>query len=157
MNIATSGPQETEALGFRLGRNLRGKDVLCLVGDLGSGKTTLTRGIARGAGFKGDVASPTFVLVKVYKTKKIAIYHIDLYRIAENETAEIGLEEYLSDSHGACVIEWPQAAHFYFPKDRLEIRFSHLSEPDRRNLIFHPHGSRARALLASAAPELAEK
>ncbi len=106
----TRSPAETEAAGEALGGLLRRGDVVLLTGDLGAGKTTLVRGIARGAGSDAPVASPTFQLVRVYPGR-VQLAHVDLYRIDNPaELAELGLEE-LADQ-GAVVVEWG---------DRLEV------------------------------------
>lgn len=106
----TSSPAETEAAGEELGRRLRAGDVVLLQGELGAGKTTFVRGLARGAGSSAMVASPTFQLVRVYPGR-IQLAHVDLYRI-ENSTEldDLGLEELASQ--GAVVVEWG---------DRLEV------------------------------------
>ena len=108
--LVTASPAETEAAGEELGRRLRSGDVVLLVGELGAGKTTFVRGVARGAGSDSVVASPTFQLVRVYRGR-MQLAHVDLYRI-ENppELAELGLDE-LADE-GAVVVEWG---------DRLEM------------------------------------
>ncbi|MDE2040112.1 MAG: tRNA (adenosine(37)-N6)-threonylcarbamoyltransferase complex ATPase subunit type 1 TsaE [Elusimicrobia bacterium] len=110
------------ALGRRLGRKLRGLDVVCLEGELGAGKTTMTKGIAAALGFRGRVASPTFALAREYRGRRWTIHHVDLYRVSRRETGDIGLEEFLSDPRGVCVIEWPEAGLDYLPKDRLLVR-----------------------------------
>jgi tRNA threonylcarbamoyladenosine biosynthesis protein TsaE len=147
MVIKTRSSLQTEALGQSLGRRLKGGDFLCLYGDLGSGKTTFTRGLARGAGFEGQIASPTFVLVRTYKAKKVTLYHLDLYRVASGETGDIGIEELLADPKAATVIEWPQAGGDYYPKDRLEISFALGADDDSRRLKISAQGSRSRELL----------
>ena len=124
MKSKTQTPSQTRALGRALGRRARPGDVILLLGDLGAGKTTLTQGIAAGAGFRGRVTSPTFGLAREYRAPKITVHHLDLYRVAESETGDIGLEEYLFDPRAFCVIEWPAAAAAYLPEDRLEVRLS---------------------------------
>jgi tRNA threonylcarbamoyladenosine biosynthesis protein TsaE len=100
----TNSAAETEALGDGLGRRLRTGDVVLLTGELGAGKTTFVRGVARGAGSAAPVASPTFQLVRVYPGR-LQLAHVDLYRIERStELAGLGLEE-LADQ-GAVVIEW---------------------------------------------------
>ncbi|MET0241132.1 MAG: tRNA (adenosine(37)-N6)-threonylcarbamoyltransferase complex ATPase subunit type 1 TsaE [Sphingobium sp.] len=102
-------PEETEAFGFALGGVLRAGDVVTLTGDLGAGKTTLTRGILRGLGHEGEVPSPSFAIVQPYEppTVRLPIAHVDLYRIEEDgEVDELGLDDWLWD--GALVVEWPQ-------------------------------------------------
>ena len=101
------GQDETEAFGRRLAGALRPGDVVALYGDLGAGKTTLARGILRGLGFDGDVASPTFPIVQPYETLEPPIWHVDLYRIERPaEIGELALDEALDDS--ALIIEWPE-------------------------------------------------
>ena len=105
MLLAT--PEETERFGRAIAQQLRPGDVLALFGDLGAGKTTLTRGILRGLGFEGDVASPTFPIVQPYEALELPVWHVDLYRIEHSsELAELALDEALDD--GALVIEWPE-------------------------------------------------
>ena len=100
----TAGPEETEVLGEELGRRLRKGDLVLLKGELGAGKTTFVRGIARGLGSEALVASPSFQLVRVYPGR-IALAHVDLYRLeSHSELAELGLDELLDA--GAVVVEW---------------------------------------------------
>lgn len=100
----TTSPAETEEAGEALGRRLRPGDVVLLTGELGAGKTTFVRGVARGAGSEAPVASPTFQLVRVYPGST-QLAHVDLYRIEKaSELADLGLDE-LADQ-GAVIIEW---------------------------------------------------
>ncbi|OGR87090.1 MAG: tRNA (adenosine(37)-N6)-threonylcarbamoyltransferase complex ATPase subunit type 1 TsaE [Elusimicrobia bacterium RIFCSPHIGHO2_02_FULL_57_9] len=147
MIIETYSPVQTRVLGRRLGGVLRGLDVICLYGNLGSGKTTLTQGLARGAGFRGRVVSPTFNLMRVYKAGKRRIFHIDLYRVSVDETGDIGLEDALSDPEGICIIEWPEAGDGFYPSDRLELRLSHAEGGQARRIVLSGHGPRSRDIL----------
>ena len=105
--ILLDSAEATEALGATLAELIRPGDVVALFGDLGAGKTTLTRGVLRGLGFDGDVASPTFPIVQSYEGLAVPIWHVDLYRIEEeSEFEELGLDEALLD--GALVVEWPE-------------------------------------------------
>jgi tRNA threonylcarbamoyladenosine biosynthesis protein TsaE len=106
----TTSPAETEEAGRRLGERLRAGDVVLLTGELGAGKTTFVRGVARGASSVAPVASPTFQLVRVYPGR-VQLAHVDLYRIENGaELSGLGLEE-LADE-GAVIIEWG---------DRIEV------------------------------------
>ena len=147
MIARTKSPAETEALGASLGRKLRALDLVCLYGDLGSGKTTFSRGLARGAGYGGRVMSPTFGLARLYRGKKLSLWHLDLYRVGDQETGDIGIEDFLSDTKAACVVEWPEAGRIYWPKDRLEARFSHAQEGKARRIELKALGTRSRELL----------
>ena len=109
MTLHLGSPEETQALGARLAAVLRPGDVVGLYGTLGAGKTTLARGILRGLGFEGDVASPTFPIVLAYEPPdvRLPVWHVDLYRIEdEAEIEELGLDE--AGSHAALLIEWPE-------------------------------------------------
>ena len=131
-------PEATEALGVRLAAQLRPGDVIALFGDLGAGKTTLTRGLLRGLGFRGDVASPTFPIVQPYDELRLPVWHLDLYRIEdEEEIVELGLDDALAD--GALLIEWPE---------RLGERLW----PHALRLVLRREGEGARALTAEVPP-----
>jgi tRNA threonylcarbamoyladenosine biosynthesis protein TsaE len=120
--FAAAEPQ-TVRLGELIGRSLRAGDLVLLFGELGAGKTTLVRGLARGVGYRGRVTSPTFALAHVYRGKRLTLHHLDLYRLKEGETGELGLDELLNDPRGAVVVEWPGAARW--PKRRVEVRLAH--------------------------------
>ena len=97
MEISTANEQETITLGERIAKKLKPGDIICLFGNLGSGKTVLTKGIARGLGLKeGQVISPSFVLLRQYPGARIPLYHFDLYRLkGESDILALGFEEYL--------------------------------------------------------------
>ena len=104
LTILTNGRDETVGFGRRLGKLLRPGDVIALYGDLGAGKTTLTRGIADGLGLKADIHSPTFTLIHEHPGA-IPLYHVDLYRLSsEDEVEALGLDEYLYGD-GVTVLE----------------------------------------------------
>ncbi len=114
MEKITNSPQETEKFGIKLFQKLQGGDIVLLSGDLGAGKTALTKGIAKGFGIKSEITSPTFTLMNVYqinkKTSQIkTLVHIDTYRLKdEKELIEIGVEDYLGKDNTVCIIEWPE-------------------------------------------------
>lgn len=102
--LETSAPEETEAAGEEMGRRLRKGDLVLLKGELGAGKTTFVRGMARGAGSAAAVASPTFQLVRIYRGR-LQLAHVDLYRLDGGDgLGDLGLEELLDG--GAVVVEW---------------------------------------------------
>jgi len=112
----------TEAFGLALAARLRVGDAIALFGSLGAGKTTLARGILRGLGHSGDVASPTFPIVQSYDPPdtRIPVWHVDLYRIEEaGELEELGLDE--ARAHGVLLIEWPERLPTLWP-DTLRLR-----------------------------------
>jgi len=103
-------PSETKKLAIKLAKNLKGGEILCLVGDLGGGKTCFTKGLASGLGIKKLIASPSFILMKVYPVKKAKIKrfcHADLYRLKNpDDIINLGIKEYLEEKNTVCVIEW---------------------------------------------------
>lgn len=118
--VATSSPEATEALGRRIGARLRPGDVVALVGPLGSGKTALARGLAKGAGAAGYMASPSFVVLREY-TGPVRVYHADLYRLERaEEVAQLGLDE-LMDGGGVVIVEWADRAPDLLPGGHLRI------------------------------------
>lgn len=115
-NLISKQPNETFALGERLGAKLRSGDVVLLRGGLGAGKTLLTKGIVHALGFDvDDVTSPSFTLVNLYKTSRHNIYHIDLWRITEKGDAAfaVGLHEILEDPRAITIIEWAERLGAY--------------------------------------------
>ena len=104
VNIASE--DETRAFGLELAGTLAAGDVVALIGDLGTGKTALTRYIAEGLGVKARITSPTFTIVKEYADGRLPLYHFDVYRVSdEDELFNIGIDEYFY-GEGVCVVEW---------------------------------------------------
>lgn len=145
--VFSRSPEDTDRLGRRLGRALRGGEILALSGDLGAGKTALVRGIAAGLGAPPrSVSSPTFVLVQEY-AGRLRLLHADLYRIAgPEEAAELGLAQEL-DERTALAVEWAERAGNELGDDRLEIHLRHRG-PRSRDVSFHGTGPLALACLA---------
>ncbi len=117
----TNSPEETFALGERLGQAAKAGDVYTLVGDLGVGKTVFTQGFARGLGIEETVNSPTFTIVQIYEEGRLPLYHFDVYRIGDpEEMEEIGFEEYVYGD-GVSLIEWANLIEEILPKERIDI------------------------------------
>ena len=115
-----------EALGGRIAQQVGAGDVVALVGDLGSGKTTLVRGLCAALGIPPEqVASPTFALCHVYDAQAFQIAHMDLYRLeAQDELAATGLEEWLAAPDVLCVIEWPEVARRDLPPETIWLHLA---------------------------------
>jgi tRNA threonylcarbamoyladenosine biosynthesis protein TsaE len=146
--VRTTGAEETRAVGAALGALLRAGDVVLLQGELGAGKTTLTQGLARGAGSDELVNSPTFILVNEYRGR-VKIYHADLYRLEDpDEVWALDLPGATLD--GALVVEWPERGADALPAEHLLVRILHVS-PEERDLRFEPHGRRAENLVRELA------
>lgn len=120
MKIILDSLEKTKSFGFLLGKLLKGKMVVCLNGDLGAGKTTITKSIARGMGIKAIVTSPTFTIVNEY-TGNPCLYHIDTYRLTEGiDTDYLGFDEYFY-SDGVTIIEWADKIKNSLPEEYLNI------------------------------------
>lgn len=111
--------------------------VICLVGDLGSGKTVFTKGLAHALGVEETITSPTFNIIKEYTSGEIPLYHMDVYRLNGN-VSELGIEEYYHKG-GITVIEWADTITNHLPEERLDIRIKVLDE-DKRVFVLTPHG-----------------
>lgn len=117
----SNSPEETLALGHRLGREAKPGEVYTLIGDLGVGKTVLTQGIAEGLDISEPICSPTFTIVQVYEEGRIPFYHFDVYRIGDiEEMDEIGYEDYFY-GEGLTMIEWANLIEEILPPNRKEI------------------------------------
>lgn len=131
---------QTQKLGLDFAKKFRGGEVIALYGDLGSGKTTFMQGLAKGLGIERNIISPTFIILRTYKTgprtrdKGIEeLHHLDLYRI-ENETqaVDVGLMELLNDSRNIVAIEWPDKIENMLPANRISIYFTYLGDNKRQ-------------------------
>ena len=117
----TYSPEETHALGKKIGAAAEPGAVYTLVGDLGVGKTVFTQGIADGLGITEPICSPTFTIVQVYEEGRMPFYHFDVYRIGDiEEMDEIGYEDYIF-GNGMCMIEWANLIEEILPEERIAI------------------------------------
>ncbi|MFA5048183.1 MAG: tRNA (adenosine(37)-N6)-threonylcarbamoyltransferase complex ATPase subunit type 1 TsaE [Patescibacteria group bacterium] len=127
MGLITTSEKQTIDLAQKMATKLQGGEVLCLIGDLGAGKTAFTKGIASGLGVKNIITSPTFVLMKNYKARFGQIkqlVHIDAYRLdAGSELEYIGATEYFQDCQSITIIEWADKVKDIWPKHAIKINF----------------------------------
>ena len=139
------------AFGGHLARITQGHGLIFLEGDLGAGKTTLSRGIIRGLGHTGAVKSPTFTLVEPYEINDIRAFHFDLYRLVDPEELEfMGIRDYF-DQDALCLIEWPQQGAGFLPKADLTITIG--QHNTGRQLTLSPQGARGESWCAEVALE----
>ncbi|MEF2690507.1 MAG: tRNA (adenosine(37)-N6)-threonylcarbamoyltransferase complex ATPase subunit type 1 TsaE [Bacilli bacterium] len=117
--------------------------IICLMGDLGSGKTVFTKGFANALGIDENITSPTFNIIKEYTGGEANLYHMDLYRL-NGDIKNLGLDEYF-EKDGVVIIEWADMIEEYLPEERLDIKFKVIDE-DTRVLIFKPHGTKYEEL-----------
>ena len=146
MKILSKSEEQTRQLGARLARLAKPGDIFCLSGELGTGKTTLVKGIAEG--LKVDpkkVNSPTFVLMNIYEGK-LPLYHFDLYRTDEaGEIANLGYEEFMY-GEGVAVVEWAEKLKDFSPKECLLVTMEHRGE-DERSIHLAAAGKRYETIL----------
>jgi tRNA threonylcarbamoyladenosine biosynthesis protein TsaE len=146
LDLVSQSSLHTERIGERLARIARPGDVLALWGELGAGKTVLAKGVAAGLGLEpGDVASPTFIILREHYGGRMPFFHLDLYRLEGQDLGTTGWEETL-DAGGITVIEWPDRAGASLPSDRLDIHLEHIADT-KRSVRMEATGPRSEELL----------
>lgn len=141
LKVVTKSSEETMRVGEKLARSLGVPVVISLVGDLGAGKTTFTKGFAKGFGVKDIVTSPTFTIMNEYDGRA-KLYHFDMYRLSSMEEAiELGFEEYfdLSRLKGATIVEWAENVEGLLPMRHIEVTLTK-GEGDERTIEIEPKG-----------------
>ncbi|MCF0148688.1 MAG: tRNA (adenosine(37)-N6)-threonylcarbamoyltransferase complex ATPase subunit type 1 TsaE [Clostridium sp.] len=144
MNFNVNNIEETTNLGFAIGKLLNPGDIVCLTGDLGTGKTHITKGIAKGLDINEYITSPTFTIVNEYDSGRIKLYHFDVYRVSDpDEIYAIGFDDYIF-SNGVSIIEWANYIEEILPNEYLHILIEKdLSKGENyRNITITPYGER---------------
>ncbi|MCP8617821.1 tRNA (adenosine(37)-N6)-threonylcarbamoyltransferase complex ATPase subunit type 1 TsaE [Salirhabdus salicampi] len=141
-SMKTNNPDETIQFAQKLGRLLKEGDVITLEGNIGAGKTTFTKGLAKALNIKRTVNSPTFTIVKEYEGS-LPLYHMDAYRL-EDGVEDIGFDEYFH-SDGITVVEWPQNVSEFLPRDYLKVMIEYDGEAQRK-ITLEPVGSRFQTI-----------
>ena len=150
--IETDSAAETRRIGFLIGEALQGGDIVCLLGDLGAGKTVMVQGIAEGAGAGRPARSPTFSLVNQYQGR-LLIFHLDLYRLQEPEELEdLGWEEFIGQPQvwgkaAAAIIEWAEKIIPFLPPQYLRVSIEWKKE-ESRVILLEGIGERGKELLS---------
>ena len=138
--LISHSPEQTQELGKRIGRLAQAGDVILLVGDLGTGKTCLTQGIAWGLDIEEYALSPSFVIMRELYGR-LPLYHIDLYRLDRiEESVDLGLDDYLY-GRGVCVVEWAEKALSILPREHLLIEINYITDTGR-SFGIRPNGQR---------------
>ncbi len=152
MRVRLEGEAAQDAFGRRIAMLLSPPCVIYLQGDLGTGKTSLIRGLLRGLGHVGPVRSPTYTLLEPYELQSIYLYHLDLYRLADPEELELlGLRDLLEPQSVLCV-EWPERGRGVLPQPDLTIRIEHAAEARVLDLVAgSPHGAELLARMQGSA------
>lgn len=146
MTITVKSEAEMKQFGYNLGRLLKGGEVIELLGDVGAGKTTLTKGIARGLDVDDDVQSPSFTISRVYDARGgLALAHYDFYRLNDPGIMADELKETIDDERAITILEWSSVVEGVLPSDRLTILIEALSE-DSRRLTINGLGEKSKQL-----------
>lgn len=146
MEIKLNGLKATEEFGIRLGKLLKSGDIVCLNGDLGAGKTTMTKSIGIGLDVDEYITSPTFALINLYKGRMV-VYHFDVYRLENvDELYDLGFDEYFY-GNGVCIIEWAEKIDKLIPEDRIIIDIEKTNKDDERILHISGHGNRYEEII----------
>ena len=130
LNIEIKGLEESKDFGYKLGSLLKSGDILCLNGELGAGKTTLTKSIGLGLEVEDYITSPTFALINEYEGR-VPVYHFDVYRLERVEDSfDLGFDEYFF-GNGVCIIEWGERIEKILPEERISLNIEKTSEDGR--------------------------
>lgn len=141
MEIRLNGLEETKEFGIKLGQILEGGDIVCLNGDLGAGKTTLTKSIGLGLGVSDYITSPTFTLINEYRGR-LPVYHFDVYRLENvDELYDLGFDEYFYGK-GISIIEWAEKIEKLLPKERIVLNIEKGIDIDERRINITGYGNR---------------
>lgn len=144
MEFEVNSIEETTDLGVALGKLLNSGDIICLTGDLGTGKTHITKGISRGLGITDNITSPTFTIVNEYDSGRLKLYHFDVYRVSDpDEIYAIGFDDYIFGD-GVSIIEWANYIEEILPSDYLHIYIQKdLTKGENyRKIIVTPYGEK---------------
>lgn len=145
--VIVTDPAQTEKLGEEIASQLSSGDVLCLIGELGAGKTTFVKGLAKGLGITTRIMSPTYVVVREHEIERLVVngkrkgidrlYHLDLYRLtSEKDVLGIDIHTLLKDKNAVTVIEWPELANSFLPPQAWKISFEP-GEKNKRKITIH--------------------
>lgn len=137
--VTTNSEKDTIILAQNIESEKFENMVICLIGELGSGKTVFTKGFAGALGIDENITSPTFNIIKEYTSGEMDLYHMDVYRL-EGDTSNLGLDEYLR-KNGIIIIEWADMIKNELPEERLEIKFKIVGE-EKRILTIVPYGNK---------------
>lgn len=144
--LYTHSAQETTALAQKFASLLEGGEIVFLRGPIGAGKTIFVKGVAKALGLKSSPTSASFSLMKRYQNRKNILFHIDLFRLSEEEIFNLGFEEMLEEEKAIILAEWPDPIAQVMPKDRLEMEFV-LQKENQRRILLKAMGSRSQKLL----------
>lgn len=138
LRLLSKGPEQTKDIADLIGQNIKGGEVIELVSDVGGGKTTFVKGLARGMGSSETVRSPSFALAHEYKASRLKLVHLDFYRLNEAGIMTLMLDESLQDPRSVVVVEWAGIIENVLPEDRLRITIKVDTKDSRELLLAYP-------------------
>lgn len=142
VKIILRNKKDTEEFGIKLGKILKGGDIISLTGDLGAGKTTLTQSIGKGLGIKDYITSPTFTLINQYKGR-VDVYHFDVYRLDDVDSLyDLGFEEYFYSDDGVTIVEWGNKIRDFLPSYTINIHIEKGEALEERYITIYGQGER---------------
>lgn len=133
----SNSPEQTEEIAVKIGQHLKGGEVIQLIGDLGGGKTTFVKGLARGLGSSDTVSSPTFTINRIYEGPGLTLFHFDFYRLNNPGVMTFELNEVLNDPKNVLVIEWSDIVKHLLPEHKLSVKFEVNNNQEGRKLTFN--------------------
>jgi tRNA threonylcarbamoyladenosine biosynthesis protein TsaE len=160
LDVISHSPEQTRKIGALLGRSLKRGSLVLLGGMIGTGKTTFAQGIAHGLRVTTPVTSPTFTIVSEHRgldpdDVPVRIYHIDLYRLEDDESVmSFGFDEYLDDPDAITVIEWPERAGDFLPADHLLVELTDVADT-KRSIAFLPRDGQYMPVIEQLKREMA--
>lgn len=146
MEIVVNNEAETHQWAEKLALGLKPAMLIRLEGQLGAGKTSFTKGLAKGLGIDRVIKSPSYTLIREYKQGRLPLYHIDLYRLEDGGVEELGLDEYFYGD-GVSVVEWGSVCEDEMPEESLFIHIETGDQPDQRRLQIEARGQKYQELL----------
>lgn len=147
IRFESQGEEETIEIAKKIAKHLKKSMTILLQGDLGAGKTTLTKGLGEGLGISRIIKSPSYTIVREYEDASLPLYHVDLYRLEEEEVIDLALDEYF-DGDGVTVVEWPSVSREDLPKEVLEITLERdLNDLNKRSIQLKAIGEDYEKLL----------
>jgi tRNA threonylcarbamoyladenosine biosynthesis protein TsaE len=145
IELRSDTPEDTRAIGEAIASLLRAGDAVALTGELGAGKTTLVNGLATGLGYTGPVASPTFTLVREYRGGRLAVLHVDVYRLERvQDVLDLGLDDALAEGEAVLAVEWGDAVEALLPPGHLVVELLISGPDERRAIAIRPIGTNWR-------------
>ena len=135
MEFISKNEKQTEKIAKNFAKNLKGGEIILLIGDLGAGKTTFTKYLAKALKIKEHITSPTFTICNEYSSGRLGLYHFDMYRLEnEDEARELGLNEYFNSNY-VSIIEWPERILGLIPNNHITIKIEKTGENERKFII----------------------